>query len=95
MEKMKAITITAWVVLLVTNIWLVIGIKTIVPCDKDHVMPVTFGGVVYEIEQWDDGSMKVVTDPQYIKQLSDHTVVITDRSQREVAEEMARMEGWR
>ena len=95
MSNRKAITITAWVVLLITNIWLVIGIKTMSPCDKDHVLPVTSGGTVYEIEQRDDGSMNVSTDPQYIKQLSDHTVVITDLSKSEVGREMVKKEGWK
>lgn len=46
------------------------------------------GTEIYTIEIWTDGMAKVTTNQGYINQLSDNTLLITDKSYDEVTKEM-------
>lgn len=46
------------------------------------------GTEIYTIEIWTDGMAKVTTNQRYINQLSDNTLLITDKSYDEVIKEM-------
>lgn len=46
------------------------------------------GTEIYTIEIWTDGMAKVTTNQGYINQLSDNTLLITDKSYDEVINEM-------
>lgn len=44
---------------------------------------------VYSIEIWENtGEVRVITEQQYVNQLSEHTVLITDRSLDDVPQEI-------
>lgn len=45
-------------------------------------------GKVYSTEIWDTGEVRIVTEQGYINQLSEHTVVVTDRSLDDVPQEI-------
>lgn len=51
------------------------------------------GTEIYTIEIWTDGMAKVTTNQGYINQLSDNTLLITDKSYDEVINEMKNTEG--
>lgn len=51
------------------------------------------GTEVYTLEIWTDGMTKVTTKQGYINQLSDNTLLITDKSYDEVIKEMRIAEG--
>lgn len=46
------------------------------------------GTEIYTVEIWTDGMTKVTTNQGYINQLSDNTLLITDKSYDEVIKEM-------
>lgn len=46
------------------------------------------GTEIYTVEIWNDGMVKVTTNQGYINQLSDNTLLITDKSFDEVTKEM-------
>ena len=46
------------------------------------------GTEIYTVEIWTDGMAKVTTNQGYINQLSDNTILITDKSYDDVIEEM-------
>lgn len=46
------------------------------------------GTEIYTVEIWTDGMAKVTTNQGYINQLSDNTLLITDKSYDEVTKEM-------
>lgn len=46
------------------------------------------GDKVYLTEIWDDGRVVITTKHQYINQLNEHTVVVTDHDTDEVMREM-------
>ena len=54
------------------------------------IEPVSKGvaeGEIYTTEIWDNGEVRIVTEQGYINQLSEHTVVVTDRSLDDVQQE--------
>ena len=63
------------------------------PVEKNVTViePVSEGvraGEVYTTEIWDNGEVRIITDQRYINQLSEHTVVVTDRSLDDVPQEI-------
>lgn len=63
------------------------------PVEKNVMViePVSEGvraGEVYTTEIWDDGEVRIVTTQGYINQLSEHTVIVTDRSLDDVQQEI-------
>ena len=46
------------------------------------------GDKAYLTEIWDDGRVVITTKHQYINQLNEHTVVVTDHDMDEVVQEM-------
>ena len=50
------------------------------------------GTEIYTIEIWNDGMTKVTTNQGYINQLSDNTLLITDKSYDDVINEMKNTE---
>ena len=63
------------------------------PVEKNVTViePVSEGvraGEVYTTEIWDTGEVRIVTEQGYINQLSEHTVVVTDRSLDDVQQEI-------
>ena len=46
------------------------------------------GTAVYTVEMWQDGAVVIRTNQQYIDQLSEHTMLITDRSLDDVRQEI-------
>lgn len=56
------------------------------------VEPVSQGvamGEVYSTEIWDNGEVRVTSTVRYLNQLSEHTVLITDRSLDDVQQELS------
>lgn len=56
------------------------------------IEPVSKGvaeGEIYTTEIWDNGEVRIVTTQGYINQLSEHTVIVTDRSLDDVQKEIA------
>lgn len=63
------------------------------PVEKNVTViePVSEGvraGEVYTTEIWDNGKVRIVTTQGYINQLSEHTVVVTDRGLDDVQQEI-------
>lgn len=59
-----------------------------------EIEPISEGvamGEVYSIEIWENGEVRVVTSQRFINQLSEHTVLITDRSLDDVQQEISDM----
>lgn len=66
------------------------------PVEKNVTViePVSEGvraGEVYTTEIWDNGEVRIVTTQGYINQLSERTILITDRNLDEVQEEISDM----
>ncbi len=75
-------------VAVVTAFWIGLGVGTR-PVEVAAPEPEAGSGEVYNIEIWEDtGEVRVITEQQYINQLSEHTVVVTDRSLDDVPQEI-------
>lgn len=74
-------------VAVVTAFWIGLGIGSR-PVEVAAPEPVAGEGQAYTIEIWDTGEVRIVTDQRYINQLSEHTVVVTDRSLDDVQQEI-------
>lgn len=81
-----AVTVFA-AVAVVTAFWIGLGVGTR-PVEVAAPEPVENSGRVYSTELWDTGEVRVITTQQYINQLSEHTVVVTDRSLDDVQQEI-------
>lgn len=71
----------------VAAFWVGLGIGSR-PVEVAAPEPVAGEGKVYDIEIWDTGEVKIISSQEYINQLSEHTVVITDRSLDDVQQEI-------
>lgn len=81
-----AVTVFA-AVAVVTAFWIGLGVGTR-PVEVAAPEPVENSGRVYSTEIWDTGEVRIVTEQGYINQLSEHTVVVTDRSLDDVPQEI-------
>lgn len=81
-----AVTVFA-AVAVVTAFWIGLGVGTR-PVEVTAPEPAENGGRVYSTEIWDTGEVLIVTEQGYINQLSEHTVVVTDRSLDDVQQEL-------
>ena len=71
----------------VTAFWVGLGIGSR-PIEVAAPEPVEGDGEVYSTEIWDTGEVRIITTQEYINQLSEHTVVVTDRSLDDVRQEI-------
>lgn len=78
-------------VAVVTAFWIGLGVGSR-PVEVAAPEPTENSGRVYSTEIWDTGEVRIITEQGYINQLSEHTVVVTDRSlddvQREILDSM-------
>lgn len=81
-----AVTVFA-VVAVVTAFWIGLGVGSR-PVEVAAPETVENSGRVYSTEIWDDGRVVITTTQEYINQLSEHTVVVTDRSLDDVQQEI-------
>ena len=82
-----AVTVFA-AVAVVTTFWIGLGVGSR-PVEVAAPEPVAGNGEVYSIEIWGDtGEVRIVTEQGHINQLSEHTVVVTDRSLDDVPQEI-------
>lgn len=85
-----AVTVFA-AVAVVTAFWIGLGVGSR-PIEVAAPESAPGDGKVYSIEIWDTGEVRIITEQGYINQLSEHTVVVTDRSlddvQREILDSM-------
>lgn len=81
-----AVTVFA-AVAIVTAFWIGLGVGSR-PVEIAAPEPVENSGRVYSTELWDTGEVRVITEQQYVNQLSEHTVLITDRSLDDVPQEI-------
>lgn len=81
-----AVTVFA-AVAVVTAFWIGLGVGT-QPVEVAAPEPTENSGRVYSTEIWDTGEVLIVTEQGYINQLSEHTVVVTDRSLDDVQQEI-------
>ena len=81
-----AVTVFA-AVAVVTAFWIGLGVGT-QPVEVTAPEPTENSGRVYSTEIWDTGEVLIITDQRYINQLSEHTVVVTDRSLDDVQQEI-------
>lgn len=82
------VAVTVFVaVAVVTAFWIGLGIGTR-PVEVAAPEPTENSGRVYSTEIWDTGEVLIVTEQGYTNQLSEHTVVITDRSLDDVQQEI-------
>lgn len=81
-----AVTVFA-AVAIVTAFWIGLGIGTR-PVEVAAPEPTENSGRVYSTEIWDTGEVRIITTQEYINQLSEHTVVVTDRSLDDVPQEI-------
>lgn len=82
-----AVTVFA-AVAVVTAFWIGLGVGSR-PIEVAAPEPEAGEGDVYSIEIWGDtGEARIVTEQGYINQLSEHTVVVTDRSLDDVPQEI-------
>lgn len=82
------VAVTVFVaVAVVTAFWIGLGIGTR-PVEVAAPEPTENSGRVYSTEIWDTGEVRIVTEQGYINQLSEHTVVVTDRSLDDVPQEI-------
>lgn len=75
-------------VAIVTAFWIGLGFGSR-PVEVTAPEPEAGSGEVYNIEIWDDGRVVITTTQEYINQLSEHTVLITDRSLDDVQQELS------
>ena len=71
----------------ITAFWIGLGIGTR-PVEVAAPEPTENSGRVYSTEIWDTGEVRIVTTQEYINQLSEHTVVVTDRNLDDVPQEI-------
>lgn len=81
-----AVTVFA-AVAVVTAFWIGLGVGSR-PVEVAAPEPEAGDGEVYSIEIWDTGEVRIITDQRYINQLSEHTVVVTDRPLDDVPQEI-------
>ena len=81
-----AVTVFA-AVAVVTAFWIGLGVGSR-PVEVVAPEPEAGSGEVYSIEIWDTGEVRIITEQGYINQLSEHTVVVTDRSLDDVPQEI-------
>lgn len=81
-----AVTVFA-AVAVVTAFWIGLGFGSR-PVEVAAPEPTENSGRVYSTEIWDDGRVVITTTQEYINQLSEHTVVVTDRSLDDVTQEI-------
>ena len=81
-----AVTVFA-AVAVVTAFWIGLGFGSR-PVEIAAPEPAENSGRVYSTEIWDDGRVVITTTQEYINQLSEHTVVVTDRSLDDVQQEI-------
>lgn len=81
-----AVTVFA-AVAVVTAFWIGLGVGTR-PVEVTAPEPEAGDGEVYSIEIWDTGEVRVTSTIRYLNQLSEHTVLITDRSLDDVQQEI-------
>ena len=74
-------------VAVVTAFWIGLGVGTR-PVEVAAPEPTENSGKVYSTEIWDTGEVRIITTQEYINQLSEHTVVVTDRSLDDVPQEI-------
>lgn len=82
-----AVTVFA-AVAVVTAFWIGLGFGSR-PVEVAAPEPTENSGRVYSTEIWDTGEVRVITEQQYVNQLSEHTVLITDRSLDDVPQELS------
>lgn len=71
----------------VAAFWVGLGVGSR-PVEVAAPEPVEGNGEVYSTEIWDTGEVRIATEQRYINQLSEHTVVVTDRSLDDVQQEI-------
>lgn len=81
-----AVTVFA-AVAVVTAFWIGLGFGSR-PMEVAAPEPEAGEGQAYTIEIWDTGEVRIITEQKYINQLSEHTVVVTDRSLDDVQQEI-------
>ena len=81
-----AVTVFA-AVAVVTAFWIGLGFGSR-PVEIAAPEPAENSGRVYSTEIWDDGRVVITTTQEYINQLSEHTVVVTNRSLDDVQQEI-------
>jgi hypothetical protein len=90
-----AVATVACCVALATGIWLGVIWEASRPEPVEQktvvVEPISEGeksGEVYSVEIWDNGEARIMTTVPYVQQVSEHTIVITDRDMSAVIEEI-------
>lgn len=88
-DNLIHVAVTVFVaVAIVTAFWIGLGFGSR-PMEVAAPEPEAGEGDVYSIEIWGDtGEARIVTEQGYINQLSEHTVVVTDRSLDDVPQEI-------
>ena len=87
-DNLIRVAVTVFVaVAVVTAFWIGLGVGTR-PVEVAAPEPTENSGRVYSTEIWDTGEVRIVTTQEYINQLSEHTVVVTDRSLDDVPQEI-------
>lgn len=89
----RAAVIVFAAVAVVTAFWIGLGVGTR-PIEVVTPEPEAGSGEVYSIEIWDTGEVRIITEQGYINQLSEHTVVVTDRNLDDVPQEILDSEVW-
>lgn len=82
-----AVTVFA-AVAVVTAFWIGLGVGSR-PVEVAAPEPTENSGRVYSTEIWDTGEVRVTSTIRYLNQLSEHTVLITDRSLDDVQQELS------
>ena len=75
-------------VAVVTAFWIGLGVGSR-PVEVAAPEPTENSGRVYSTEIWDTGEVRVTSTIRYLNQLSEHTVLITDRSLDDVQQELS------
>lgn len=83
----RAAVIVFAAVAVVTAFWIGLGIGTR-PIEVAAPEPAESASEVYTVEIRDTGEVRIITEQGYINQLSEHTVVVTDRSLDDVQQEI-------
>lgn len=87
-DNLIHVAVTVFVaVAIVTAFWIGLGFGSR-PVEVAAPEPTENSGRVYSTEIWDTGEVRIVTEQGYINQLSEHTVVVTDRSLDDVPQEI-------
>lgn len=74
-------------VAVVTAFWIGLGVGSGAVTSTGRE-PEMGDGEAYSIEIWDTGEVRIITEQGYINQLSEHTVVVTDRGLDDVQQEI-------